>query len=250
MKSAFKVGYTDEGGLYFSENVQTGLHQHHAITIVLSFGGAFGISLNDGISHSCYGVAIYKDVAHQYAGTGAAEVFVHLDPYSLFGHSVAKALNLAENLMVPLDISLFAVSLADIRQWSSSQDSSYGATTVILKRICTVITAGLFSEVELDERVMKCIQIIPSLSLEDCSLEKVAALVFLSPDRFAHLFKQETGTTFRKYLLHCKLIKSLKAIHARDSLTIAAYEGGFADPAHFTRTYTNTFGINPSKTVK
>ena len=250
MKSAFKVGYTDEGGLYFSENIQTGLHQHHAITIILSFDGAFGISLSEGISHSCFGVSIYKDVAHQYSGTGAAEVFVHLDPYSQLGHSVAKALNLAENLVVPLEISLFAAALAEVKKWSLTQDSAYGTSRAILEMICTAITAGVVSEAVLDDRVRRGIQIIQSLALEDCSLKKVAAQVFLSPDRFAHLFKQETGTTFRKYLLHCKLIRSLKAIHAKDNLTIAAYEGGFADTAHFTRTYTNTFGINPSKTVK
>jgi AraC-like DNA-binding protein len=250
MIKAFKVGYTDQGGLYFSENVQTGRHQHHAITLVLSFDGAFRISLNKEASHSCFGVAIYKDVAHQYSGTGGAEVFVHLDPYSLLGQSVVSALNLAENLMVPLDISLFTAALAEIKKWYFNEDRSYERTTEILNMICTVITGGVFSAAVLDDRVMRGIQIIWSLPFEDCSLKKVAALVFLSPDRFAHLFKQETGTTFRKYLLHCKLIKSLKAIHANDNLNTAAYEGGFADAAHFTRTYTNTFGINPSKTVK
>jgi AraC-like DNA-binding protein len=250
MKSAFKVGYTAYGGLYFSENVKTGWHQHHAITIILSFEGEFEISLNKAASQSCFGVAIYKDIAHQYSGSGAAEVFIHLDPYSLFGQSVVKALNLAENLMVSLDISLFEVPLAEIKKWSLNQDRSYESIRAILNMVCTVITAGVFSAATLDDRVMKSLHIIQSLAMEDCSLNKVAALVFLSPDRFAHLFKQETGTTFRKYLLHCKLIKSLKAIHDNDNLSTAAYEGGFADPAHFTRTYTNAFGINPSKTVK
>jgi AraC-like DNA-binding protein len=74
----------------------------------------------------------------------------------------------------------------------------------------------------------------------------MAAAVHLSPDRFRHLFMEETGVGFRAYLLWLRLECSLAAYVAGSTLTEAAYAGGFADSAHFSRTFKKMFGIAPA----
>jgi AraC-like DNA-binding protein len=77
-------------------------------------------------------------------------------------------------------------------------------------------------------------------------LQRIASAVHLSPDRFRHLFVAETGVTFRAYLLWLRLERSLTAYIAGESLTDAALTGGFADSAHFSRTFRKMFGIAPA----
>jgi AraC-like DNA-binding protein len=81
---------------------------------------------------------------------------------------------------------------------------------------------------------------------DSLSLGKIASAVHLSPDRFRHLFVAETGVTFRAYLLWLRLERSLTAYISGESLTDAAFIGGFADSAHFSRTFRRMFGIAPA----
>jgi AraC-like DNA-binding protein len=74
----------------------------------------------------------------------------------------------------------------------------------------------------------------------------MAAAVHLSPDRFRHLFMKETGVGFRAYLLWQRLDCSLTAYVDGQTLTEAAQTGGFADSAHFSRTFRRMFGIAPA----
>jgi AraC-like DNA-binding protein len=78
------------------------------------------------------------------------------------------------------------------------------------------------------------------------SLADAASAAALSPGRFRHLFVQETGTPFRAYLLWLRLNVAIEAAMAGASWTAAAHEAGFADSAHFTRTFKRMFGINPA----
>ena len=70
--------------------------------------------------------------------------------------------------------------------------------------------------------------------------------MFLSPSRYAHLFTTEVGLPFRRYLLWRKLNRSMQAFGRGATLTDAAFEAGFADSAHLTRTFHQMFGIPPS----
>lgn len=77
-------------------------------------------------------------------------------------------------------------------------------------------------------------------------LNSIAREVHLSPERFRHLFIEETGVGFRAFLLWLRLEYSLTSYVAGSTLTEAAYAGGFADSAHLSRTFKRMFGITPA----
>jgi AraC-like DNA-binding protein len=82
------------------------------------------------------------------------------------------------------------------------------------------------------------------------TLESLAAGAFLSPSRFAPLFRQQVGLPFRRYILWRKLARAVLAIGQGESMTSAAQEADFADAAHLTRTFNQMFGIPPSALMR
>jgi AraC family transcriptional regulator len=53
----------------------------------------------------------------------------------------------------------------------------------------------------------------------------------------------ETGIRFRPYVLWLRLEIAVASYAAGNSLTEASYAGGFADSAHFSRTFKRMFGV-------
>src|SRR6185503_11045895 len=78
------------------------------------------------------------------------------------------------------------------------------------------------------------------------SIEDAAAMAFLSPSRFAHLFKQQVGLPFRRYMLWRKLTRAMLVIGRERTIATAAHEADFADAAHLTRTFYQMVGLAPS----
>ena len=86
--------------------------------------------------------------------------------------------------------------------------------------------------------------------LEKIYIDQIAELVHLSSNRLSHLFKKETGLTVRQFVLHRKLVKSIQAMYEQHNFTESSFIGGFSDQPHFTKTFKNAFGINPSSSRK
>jgi len=97
-----------------------------------------------------------------------------------------------------------------------------------------------------DPRVARAMELIRARLSESISLGALANTIGLSPDRLRHLFTEETGVGLRPYVLWLRLEKSLEAYVSGSTLTDAAYAGGFADAAHFSRTFKKMFGISPA----
>lgn len=61
-----------------------------------------------------------------------------------------------------------------------------------------------------------------------------------------HLFKEQVGIPIRRYILWTRLQVSVQHVLQGETLTQAAHSAGFADSAHFSRTFSDMFGIRPS----
>lgn len=81
-------------------------------------------------------------------------------------------------------------------------------------------------------------------------LEAVARESGLSPSRFRHLFAEDVGLPFRRYVLWRRLRLAVTALGDGADATTAAHAAGFADLAHFSRTLKAMFGVTASQALR
>jgi AraC-like DNA-binding protein len=76
---------------------------------------------------------------------------------------------------------------------------------------------------------------------------ELAADAALSESRFLHLFRDELGTSLRRYRMWVRLVHAGTAIAAGANLTDAAMKSGFASPSHLADRFKTTFGLPASQ---
>jgi AraC-like DNA-binding protein len=79
------------------------------------------------------------------------------------------------------------------------------------------------------------------------SSRELAAEAGLSESRFLHLFRDEAGTSLRRYRLWVRLVAAGTAIAAGKNLTTAAVDSGFASPSHLADRFKATFGLSATQ---
>jgi AraC family transcriptional regulator len=217
-------------------------HSHHAIQIVLAVDGEMAIKGAHGDWRTGCGVIVRHDVEHSYDGKGAMGAMIVVDPESSEGVWLQTALN--EDITVVPEART-SICAAALRTFIEKPLESMEIGDLI--RHCVLsLCAGAPPSRRLDERVTKVLTAIQASDDLRISIEDAAAMAFLSPSRFAHLFKQQVGLPFRRYMLWRKLTRAMLAIGKEPTIAAAAHASDFADAAHLTRTFYQMFGIPPS----
>jgi len=98
---------------------------------------------------------------------------------------------------------------------------------------------------EPDQRIKKAVNFICSSVSGSVSIEDIAQHVCLSVPRLTQLFKQVTGSSVRRLRNWNRLYIASKLYSEGVSLNDAAHSAGFADYAHFSRTFKAIIGISP-----
>jgi AraC-like DNA-binding protein len=68
----------------------------------------------------------------------------------------------------------------------------------------------------------------------------------LSPDRLRHLIREQVGIPLRRYRRWARLLSAVEALRDTASVTAAAHTSGFADSAHLSRVFRDSFTFPPS----
>jgi AraC-like DNA-binding protein len=106
------------------------------------------------------------------------------------------------------------------------------------------------SQPTFDSRIAQTLDWLAQQEQLDHTGEELAARVHLSTSRFTHLFRQQTGLSLTRYLLWTRLLTAVAVIAQGANTTAAAHQAGFADLAHMSRTFRQTFGVMPSELQK
>jgi AraC family transcriptional regulator len=221
------------------EGVKGTFHSHHAVQVTFALDGWFRLEAEDHCVDTAV-AAVAPDARHAITAGGAV-AFVYIEPESTAGRAAVRRL-FAKRHLASVDMDLFGSLPGELL--AAFRDPA--VTDARLIDIGRAIIAKLAGGVEAptpDERVSKVISWAASHLTTPISLPDAAAVAGLSPDRLRHVFVKHTGLPFRTYILWLRLLKAVEAFSHGESLTNAAHEAGFADSAHFSRTFRRTFGV-------
>lgn len=217
-------------------------HAHHAIQIVLGLDGAAGIKGARGDWRRARGIIVRPNVVHSFVGHGVTGAMLFVDPESSEGLWLRTSLR--DEITIAPDARLDSC-VEELRMFYE-QPLEAKEIGMLIRHCVQVLSAGAPPARRLDSRVTRVLKQIRESEDLRVSLESAAASAFLSPSRFAHLFKQQVGLPFRRYILWRKLTRAMLAIGREGTIAAAAHAADFADAAHLTRTFYQMFGIPPS----
>jgi AraC family transcriptional regulator len=217
-------------------------HAHHAIQIVIALEGRMVVCGRDARWREACGMVVQPDVVHSFDCRGASAAMLFVDPESSEGTWLKTALR---NDITIVPEARLASCVWEIRAFNEKPFESMDVQTLI-RHCVQELSPGVPPVRRLDPRVTEVLSAIRKSDDLRISLASAAKLAFLSPSRFAHLFKQQMGLPFSRYMLWRKLTRAMVAIAAERTIAAAAHAADFADAAHLTRTFYQMVGMAPS----
>lgn len=219
------------------------VHSHHALQCSIALEGELRVAVGASRSESLPSVLIRPDEPHCVSAPGRVAHF-YVSPESSGGAGL-RAL-LSGRAFVQVEGWLPPRVRAALRQaWRD--ETLLEPCLDLLNR--SVVDPSLPPSVETDARVTAVLRILhredPSLSLGELSCR-----VGLSPERLRHLFKRDTGSTLRRYKQWLRLVHSIEALRDGSNVTEAATRAGFADAAHLSRVFRESFCSPPRAMVE
>lgn len=236
--------YLWEGGflLIASSEIVVPAHSHHAIQVVITMRGEAGIAEKGKEWQSARGIIVPPNIVHSYAGQGSYGAMLFVDPDSIEGTWLRSTI--ANRITIVPESRVMPAAEA-LRTFCERPLESMDVGALV-RYIVESLCAGVPPARRPDPRITKVLDMISSSDDLRLSLERIAASVFLSPSRFQHLFKQQVGLPFRRYILWRKVTRAMMSIARERTLSAAAQASDFADAAHLTRTFRQMFGLPPS----
>lgn len=222
-------------------------HQHHAVQIVISIKKDFKLFYDNKWSiHRA--VIIAPDVPHQLLSPDHRQLLLLID------HETKIAKRLSEKLLKDRNVKSLDEFLARTGfKELISRDYNFScqqANFLFNKIIDFLLGSKEVSSPAIDSRIKKALDLMKGLHIKKVSTKEIARSVCLSESRFIHLFSEQIGIPVRRYLLWLRIAEGITNIVDEPSLTDAAYNLGFSDSAHFSRTFKSIFGLKPSKIFK
>ncbi|MCP4440112.1 MAG: helix-turn-helix transcriptional regulator [Aureispira sp.] len=224
-------------GLFIGTFNDNQIHQHYAVQLSIALDSPINIKDKDANNLTQSTILIKSNVVHllQSEHPHLLLLFNPSSPigYTLqcykqkniaeFDHKIAKQLRLAGQN--------FLLKLHDFSEFIQ-----------LVKKILSPFALEHYSIK--DERLKKALDYLFKHHTRVISLDEIASYVHLSSSRFLHLFKTTTSISFRRYQLWNKIQQSLPYLN-QQSITKTAYQFGFSDSAHYTRTFKQNFGFSP-----
>lgn len=221
----------------FEDNL---LHKHYAIQINIALDSEVILTKKNNEIAEFKNFLIKSNTPHQLS-CKTEHLLLLFYPTSSIGHYLNQLSN--------EDVSEFNHPILEELK-KSTTDFLAGKTTFknVVERISGLIeTLNCQCEEQnhyKDERIKKAIKYLEGNFDRVVSLKEIAEICFLSESRFLHLFKENTGITFRKVQQWNKVSKSFSMLREQ-SLTETAHQFGFTDSAHYSKVFKETFGFNP-----
>jgi AraC-like DNA-binding protein len=220
-----KIYLYDYLTVIISKSLNTGVHSHLAHQLTLSLDNkAINVEV-DGVVNNVNFIYVPSLTKHKFIDLEGSYLTILIDNESAFK---------PENL-------------ESVINGNQSTFSSIEEIEVLLKGM-NLLKGKIF-----DERIEQSLNLVcTSKELGDIRANDICKIVGLSESRFLHLFKEQVGVPFRKYILWKKLKNAIGLVAKSEgtNLTEIAHEAGFSDSAHLSKVIKSSFGLSPTEIMK
>jgi AraC-like DNA-binding protein len=227
------VGHTEE---------KTEIHAHHLIQLTLALSdGTVRFQTPEQDWQDYRAAIVGSHQPHAFEARGQLVALLFIEPESREGRVLRERYPEGVNALDPAMFRAAADALAAsfLGESADAVLESHARSSISL--ITSIQNIPMRA---LDSRIERAIDELRSRLSESVSLAEIADHVHLSAERFRHLFLEETGMRFRPYILWLRIEAAGASIAAGKSITEAAQDGGFADSAHFARTFKRLYGVS------
>jgi AraC-like DNA-binding protein len=222
-------------------------HAHHAVQITLAMDSHVRMRHDHADWREHAGAIVMPHRAHQFDGCGHGVAQIFVEPETALGRALVQRHATEAVADLPRDTAQALVGPLRAAYRAKASD----ATLVALAQQAIAALAGpVPASGGVDPRIDCVLAWLRQRLDAPLSLGDAAAVAHLSPSRFRHLFVQQTGVSFRAYLLWARVATAVAAAMSGRSWTAAAQEAGFADSAHLSRTCRRMFGIAPATLIR
>ncbi len=230
--------------IFVGPHLDQAMHRHATLQITLSLSRPFlfRTSTTEWVKTSA--VAIAPGVSHQlreFSGPHATLLAIpeaRKNPGKSDGYLQGQQMRLLDDGYIGRFRKFFEGTLRD--------EPSCARVFAVLEELIDDLTGLKSYTGRIDERLLTVLEKIQECLPEHISLADLASQVYLSGDRFLHLFKEQLGLPLRQYILQQRVHAALEMILRGSPLTHAALETGFTDASHFTRKFIQLTGMRPS----
>lgn len=224
--------------VYLGALPRTRLHKHAAVVLLIGLSGPIRIEFEGGGSLDCRSALLDAGVNHVLdpCGQRIASVFFDLN------QSLSQWLRFAYFQNAP-----YAFDLIEPAVYKQAKERR------LMQRDWESIFSSpvnLDSLGRLDARILDCVRRLHLPEHFSDPQTDFAQHACLSASRLNHLFKENTGVSFRHYKLWSQLLYFMKALNNSKSLLEAAHDSGFYDSAHLSNSYQKMLGISPSSILR
>ncbi len=225
---------------YSGASFSTGRHSHFLTQLCLGVEAPLRLRGRNGNWLEYKAAFVPPGISHETEKSAHPFILILFDPLTIGANLFARR-PIAEGEPA-IDIS-DALSAREIQSIAGTLANPTGQSKLeILQILQRHRTAP--AERPIDPRIQVSME---KIAKENSSLADLAMTARLSLSRFRHLFREETGIALSGYRVWMKTRKAITMLGKHPELAHAAYQGGFADQAHFSRIFRRSFGMSPSE---
>lgn len=206
-------------------------HAHATLQLTLSLGSEISISVGDHRIMSGSALCVKAGKRH-FLHPSDNVVLVLIEPQSQLARYVQR-------FVADDDISSIESSFLDQIDWNGPLDSLFKRLELDPNKV----------DAEMDFRLTGALKFLRSAQLKG-AISAAAKSCGLSEPRLRVIAQEQLGVPLSKWLIWQATRRAAQAMAQGASLADAAYAGGFADQAHYTRTMRRIMGITPLQALQ
>jgi AraC-like DNA-binding protein len=218
--------------LYAGPSLNLAPHSGSVWCLAVGIGGPLTVATTDGVTRDAHSVLIPPRLTHQLTCHGTGMVSCYLEPTS-------DRADASRHKFGEWRGEVGVGHVDEVRLQFTPTDDESASHWLDL--------AAPAAQRTIDPRIAAAARRIRQDPATTVSSRELAAEASLSESRFLHLFRDELGTSLRRYRIWVRLVHAGTAIGAGANLTEAAMKSGFASPSHLADRFKTTFGLSASQ---